>query len=488
MKKYIFITLLPIFIILLTGCGNIKINKGVEEYIGNNYKQVIEELNHLGFSDIETIVVDDLTSFSELSDGTVSEVSIDGDIAFVPKTTFSKEAKVLVTYHIIKKLCSPITLDQISEMDCTGIADAFIDAGFINVQIEEVYDLDPDEITEAFRNEVQINSVTLSTNTKEFPFDADVDVICHYPYEKYAVQLNIDFRGNLIFSKYDVDLLIDGERQDTLEHGKDWSEVINLKEGLHTITFFNSKNASVNGEVVLDVASKIEVEYKIFCYNDKVTIDTVYLDREISLDDNEVKVLGADHYRSRNYKEVEKEMKELGFVNIKTLPIYDIIWGITESESVSDITINGLEDFKRGDIFLNNVEVFITYHMPYEDDPERQVVKNETIDNGSVYSSSYKNNSQDSNTKKEIYDHDAEVLDENDAWRAVERYGERLYSTFDLHYMAGKLEAKQEDDNTWYLKALCDVDTGNGKVENCNCEATVEGTNLDVKVTYFNIY
>lgn len=63
-----------------------------------------------------------------------------------------------------------------------------------------------------------------------------------------------------------------------------------------------------------------------------------------------------------------------------------------------------------------------------------------------------------------------------------------LYSKFKLHYMTGELYAKQIDDNTWNLKALCDVDDGNGTRKNCNCEATVEGTNLDSVVTYFNVY
>lgn len=52
-----------------------------------------------------------------------------------------------------------------------------------------------------------------------------------------------------------------------------------------------------------------------------------------------------------------------------------------------------------------------------------------------------------------------------------------VYSKFKLHYLAGELYAEQTDDNTWNLKALCDVDMGSGEIKNMNCEATVVGTN-----------
>lgn len=486
MKRFFVIIMILFSILSLTACGNIKLKKSAEEYVGSNYEETIEELKQLGFSNIETVEIDDLTSSGEMADGTVSEVSINENADFAAKTSFPKDTKVVITYHIIKKLSSPIAADQISGMDYNEIAEAFTVEGFTNVQKEEIYDLDPDETNEEHRNEVIINAVTLSETTDIFPFDAVVEVICHYPYEKYDIQLKVDFVGNLLFNKYDVDLIIDGNKEDTLKHGKDWEGALRLKEGEHTITFSDPEDSSINGEVVLDVTSKTECEYKIFCHGNEITVDTVYINREIELADNEVKVLSTESdYKGKNYKDIKSELIELGFTNISTVPIYDIIWGITEEESVSDVSINGTHDFKRGDIFLNDVEVIITYHMLYDDDPERESTEVKNEDTGDDL-----NQSEPSTTtqKESHYDIDAEILDEYDAWIAVEDYGKMMYSKFKLHYMAGKLYAKQVDDNTWNLKAYCDVDDGNGIRENCNCEATVEGTNLAPVVTYFIVY
>lgn len=489
MKKLIDV-LLPVFMmILITGCGDIKVRKESKEYIGNNYKEVVQELEQLGFSDIETIEIADLTSYGEMSDGAISEISIDENTEFSANTAFSKDAKIIVTYHIVKKLPLPIMFDQITSMDYVEVADSFADAGFTNVKTEELYDLDPDEIDEEYQNEIKIDDITLLADSDVIPFDANINIICHYPYEKYDVQFNVDFIGNLFFNKYDVDFSIDGDKQDTLNHGKDWEKAIRLKEGEHTITFSENGDSTVNGEVLLDIASNVEVEYEIYCYENKITVETIYLDREMELADNEVKVLCTEsNYLNKNYKSIKNELTELGFKNIKTVPDYDIIWGITEKESVKSIFINGLDDFKRGDVFLNDVEVIITYHMPYEDDPENQVVEEEIGNNNSDEKLSVEDSKSDYNQGKTIYDHDAEVLDEYNAWNAVEEYGKSKYKEFDLHSMTGVLSAEQEDDNTWKLKALCDIDTGNGELKNCNCEATVEGTNLDARVTYFYVY
>lgn len=376
MERFI-VMILPLFLMLtLTGCGDIKMQKGAEGYIGSNYEEVIEELNQLGFSNIEMVEIADLTSFGEMADGAVSEMSFDGNTEFVPQMTFPKDTKITVTYHIIKKLSSPVSLDQLSGMNYIVIAEKFTNAGFTNVQMKESYDLDPDETNEEHRNEVRINDATLSKDSENFPFDAVVEVICHYPYEKYDVQLKVDFIGNLIFNKYDVDLLIDGDKQVTLKHGKDWEGTFRIKEGEHTLTFADAEDSSINGEVTLDITSRLEGEYKIFCYGNEITVDTVYLNREIELADNEVKVLCTEgSYLGRDYKEVEEELTELGFTNIRTAPIYDIFFGITEEGSTSDVSINGSDNFNRGDIFTNDVQIVITYHMPYEDEPRSEPAK-----------------------------------------------------------------------------------------------------------------
>lgn len=373
MRKNVCTILLLLLVFLLTGCGDIKVAKSEEEYRDSYYEDVSREFHQLGFRNIETVEIADLTSSGSIPDGSVSEVSIDGTTGFSAKESFSKDAEVVITYHIIKKLSVPVTYDQISDMNQEQLAAAFTEAGFTNVQTEELYDLDPDETAVEQQNEVKVNDTALTFDADSIPFDADVAVICHFPYKKYDVHIKVDFTGNLLFSKYDVDLSIDGEIKDTLKHGKDWEEVLRLKEGEHTVTFTNTEDSTVNGKVLLEVNGTTEVEYKIACSGNEVTAEVVYLDCETELSDNEIKMAGAAaDYLGQNYKEAEKALRKLGFVNIQVKPVYDIFFGVTEEESVSDISINASSDFRRGDIFLNDAEIIITYHMPYEEDPDRK--------------------------------------------------------------------------------------------------------------------
>ena len=74
-----------------------------------------------------------------------------------------------------------------------------------------------------------------------------------------------------------------------------------------------------------------------------------------------------------NYKDIEKQFKKAGFTNIKTKILYDIYWGWTEEGEVDSVTINGDDDFIRGDIYDKDSKIVITYHMKEEDDPNKPV-------------------------------------------------------------------------------------------------------------------
>lgn len=78
----------------------------------------------------------------------------------------------------------------------------------------------------------------------------------------------------------------------------------------------------------------------------------------------------------------------------------------------------------------------------------------------------------------------AEKLELGSAWNAATKYGENQYgSTFELHYLTGKIEEAADDKDTWFLKAECSI---NG--ESKTCEAKVTGTTDKPEVVFFDIY
>lgn len=81
----------------------IKLPVSLKKYKSRNYREVVEELKQLGFSDIETKAEYDLTTGWLVSDGDVESVSIDGSTKYGEADIVSSDAKVIVTYHTFKK-------------------------------------------------------------------------------------------------------------------------------------------------------------------------------------------------------------------------------------------------------------------------------------------------------------------------------------------------------------------------------------------------
>lgn len=103
---------------------------------------------------------------------------------------------------------------------------------------------------------------------------------------EYEVTIKVECVENWVFSKYDVDILIDDQKEVTHKHGTDADYVLRLKAGKHTITFAEAGSSSVNGSATFDVSGDMEASYKIACYNDKVTVEPLNNDGGISPSDN----------------------------------------------------------------------------------------------------------------------------------------------------------------------------------------------------------
>lgn len=378
MKRIKLFILLMAMCIFLLGCNKtLKSSTSSDDYKGMNYQLVINDLQKAGFKDITTIVIEDLLSTSSMSDGSVEQVSINDRTSFAAKSTFPKDTAIVITYHAIKKVYTPISSDDLSTDDYESLGSMFKDAGFANIELKEVFDLDPDTIEAGYINEISINGSSTFENEEEFPFDATTTVICHRPYEKFTVKVHVDFVANLIFSKYDVALLINNERQQTLVHGKDGDYEFRLKDGENVFTFEENGSSSVKGSTTIDVSSNMEIEYKISCYSDKVNVETIYIDREEILSDKEIKASSsASDYNYKNYSDVVSSLKNAGFTNIKIEPIYDMIFGFLVSEGeFKAVTIDGKSNFKKGDIFQSTAEVIITYHSAAGNEPSIQADK-----------------------------------------------------------------------------------------------------------------
>lgn len=276
----------------------------------------------------------------------------------------------LQTDPIITTALSPVAASECIGADFSSIRAKFYTAGFTNIKVEKVEDLKSSEADKLDTVEsISVNGSAEFTQGQEFE-KTDEIVIRYHVYEKCAVTIHVDFVPNLIFSTYDVEFLWNGINKGTMEHGEDQDFQLTVDPGEYTITFESAKSSSVDGEVSLNVDCDVEAAYKISCHSDKVSVETLYVDRLVELAEGEVKIdVSASEYNHANYEDVATALKAIGFTNIKYNVLYDIVFGWTDEGEVESVSIAGNIDYKRGDVFKEDAEVIITYHMPENADP-----------------------------------------------------------------------------------------------------------------------
>lgn len=84
------------------GPDEIKMTASASDYKGKNYEEVKRELLNAGYINIEIIPLDDLITGWINKDGSVEQVSINGNFNFSEGSVFKKNSNVTITYHSFK--------------------------------------------------------------------------------------------------------------------------------------------------------------------------------------------------------------------------------------------------------------------------------------------------------------------------------------------------------------------------------------------------
>jgi hypothetical protein len=188
---------------------------------------------------------------------------------------------------------------------------------------------------------------------------------------EYSIKMHINFVENFIFSKYDVNLSL-GDKTTKLSHGEDEDFEFYLDKGEYTLSFVNVDDSSIRSEEKIEINSDTEIGYKIKCFFDKIEIERLYFDEKRPLNIDEIKIdFDKSEFEFENYKDVVNTLKKMGFTNIIEKPLYDIVLGWTSEGEVKKVTINGLDDYKRGNIYDRDTEIIVSYHLNQVDDPSR---------------------------------------------------------------------------------------------------------------------
>ena len=270
-----------------------------------------------------------------------------------------------------KGIKAPKASDQYAGVAWKTVYEEFENAGFSNISTNEVKDIAENSAYEDGGVEsVSIGGETNYSVETEYPKESEV-VITYHSLAEFKVDLHVNFIGNLLFSKYDVSLIVDDESQTTMKHGESKDLQMKLTYGKHTITFARKDDSDVNGKATLDVTGDVEAAYTIRCESDHVSVTEDYVDYKVELAEGQAKFTkSSDEYIGANYEQVVSELEGMGFANIKTEPVYDIYFGVTDDGTLDRITVDGQDGFKRGEIHDANTEIIVRYHTLYENDPE----------------------------------------------------------------------------------------------------------------------
>ena len=264
---------------LFSPCSN-------EDCLEKNKDDIISVFSEAGFFNITEQELADLEPTALEKEGTVEGIMIDGIKIFSAGQKFSDNSNIIISYHSVKKAKFPVTSSDAKSIQPEALIQEFRDAGFVNIQAEEVTDLDPDIGGPNYQNEILIDeNSTFGTDT-DFPLTAAIKIITHRTYEKYTLKVVIDFVENLIFSTYDVNMEINGEVT-TLAHGENGTFEYHLKSGKYTVFFTSVESPSQNGKAEIEVIGNTETSIKIACHSDRITAEILYVENNGAVGEGE---------------------------------------------------------------------------------------------------------------------------------------------------------------------------------------------------------
>ena len=213
--------------------------------------------------------------------------------------------------------------------------------------------------------------------------------------KKNNVEFEIDFIENAFFNRYDVKLSI-YDQEINLLHGQNKTFNLELTDGKHRLKFTGDGMVEY---IDLQVKGNTRVKYQISCHTDEIKVTELEIEYLVDSTNDSNKTDSDDtkteekedkkmvisknssDFINKNYKDIENELKSLGFKNIKTSKKETTDKNNT-NDNVVEITIDG-KGFAANSEFDENSEINITYWY-LKEEPEKESVSYSTNDKDSV--------------------------------------------------------------------------------------------------------
>lgn len=168
-------------------------------------------------------------------------------------------------------------------------------------------------------------------------------------HEKYKLYLDVMFEANLFFSKYDIEIWIDDLEIGNVKNGTTFTQLLEVDEGSHAVSFFKSGDHSIKSSKNIDLKSDSTFSCKLASKSDAIDLsDYKFTNSIVGTDLEMINVVGI------NLDKALSKLKEIGFSNINTK---------SKDGSMIILTSNWVvieQNIAEGEINDKNVEIILT--------------------------------------------------------------------------------------------------------------------------------
>ena len=359
-----------------------KIPLGVssQQVLGINYHEAIRLFQENGFINVQSEAVDDLTIETVGDQDTVIAVSIKGTTAFDEKDIYPENVLINVIYHNLGEKAARIEVGTSSEdmkdQQYTVVQGIMKDAGFINVELEPIYDLTLGILTK----EGAVETVSIGGNSEfyassEFRYDETVRIAYH---AKKSDEKN-DHTGEVKVPSSAKKYV--GRNYEDVEKELKSAGFVNIE----TVRKYDRQKKEKDGDIVLiSINGKTDFDKDTWFVAESNVIITYYgpktAEEKAAEHPDEVEMIdSAKKLKGTDYEETVAALSAAGFTNITAEPVYDLKTGIINKEGeIKTITAGGKDNFAKGDWFSPDVEIKITYHAFKEKTESKTTDKEKT--------------------------------------------------------------------------------------------------------------
>ena len=325
---------------MLAGCSaGLRSPLEPEAYLHLDAQGAEALLKEAGFSQIIPRPLEDLPPEGTGPENQVAWVELDGQKEFDRDTVFPKDAQAVIWFHCVP-MCS---LPEPGAGDHLQYAGLCRQAGFLHVQTEEVHDLDAGQ-----QPGIRVTQEGKPVEPgQSLPVDGDLLVTGRYPKPAFQVILQIDFPGNLLLNKYDLELFVDDWLVDTLPHGTGRAYSVPLPEGSYVLTFSDPRDPEVRGTLPLEVREDLDLRCTLRCERGRVEVIQDAL--RTGPEPGQLRLPRSyRHYLRMDQARAEAELRELGFTDIRSAGAPEPYWEGDPENSIVRIAVGAQTEFEGG--------------------------------------------------------------------------------------------------------------------------------------------